>query len=206
VGVLAPTLAMSATGVEPARLIGRAAPLAFLFAALGVGVVAYGFVRLSSEFSHAGSVYAFAGRTLGPRAGFLAGWALTGTYLLFPAVSMSAVGVFGQAFLESTGIAPSAPWLPLSLGAWALIVVLASRDMRVTTRSLLVLEGVSVALIVALTAVIYCGRSPTRRSTCSPTSSRAGWRSDWASSPASPGSRPASRSRHSGREAPGAPA
>jgi pimeloyl-ACP methyl ester carboxylesterase len=72
VGVMAPTLAMSVTGGQAARLIGRAAPLAFVFAALGVALVAYGFVRLAGHFSHAGSVYAFTGLTLGPRAGFFA--------------------------------------------------------------------------------------------------------------------------------------
>ena len=69
VGVMAPTLAMSITGVAAATVLGRAAPLAFAVAALGVGLVAYGFVRLAGEFSHAGSVYAFVGRTLGPRPG-----------------------------------------------------------------------------------------------------------------------------------------
>src|ERR1043165_5350756 len=70
VGVMAPTLAMSVTGVAAAAVLGRAAPLAFAVAALGVGLVAYGFVRLAGEFSHAGSVYAFVGNTLGPRPGF----------------------------------------------------------------------------------------------------------------------------------------
>ena len=70
IGVMAPTLAMSVTGVAAANALGRAAPLAFAFAALGVGLVAYGFVRLAGEFSHAGSVYAFVGNTLGPRPGF----------------------------------------------------------------------------------------------------------------------------------------
>jgi amino acid transporter len=155
VGVLAPTLAMSVTGVEPARLLGRAAPLAFVLAALGVGLVAYGFVRLAGEYSHAGSVYAFAGNTLGPRAGFVCGWALMGTYIVFPPVSILGVATFGQAFLESTGIASDPPWLPLALGAWALIGLLASRDIRVATRSLLGLELASVALILALVIVIY---------------------------------------------------
>ena len=54
VGVMAPTLAMSVTGVAAAAALGRAAPLAFAVAALGVGLVAYGFVRLACEFSHAG--------------------------------------------------------------------------------------------------------------------------------------------------------
>src|SRR6516164_11833557 len=70
VGVMAPTLAMSVTGVAAAAALGRAAPLAFAVAALGVGLVAYGFVRLAGEFSHAGSVYGFVGNTLGPRPGF----------------------------------------------------------------------------------------------------------------------------------------
>ena len=38
VGVMAPTLAMSLTGVQASGLIGRAAPLAYAFAAIGVAV------------------------------------------------------------------------------------------------------------------------------------------------------------------------
>jgi amino acid transporter len=127
VGVMAPTLAMSVTGVAAAAALGRAAPLAFAVAALGVGLVAYGFVRLAGEFSHAGSVYGFVGNTLGPRPGFLAGWALLGTYLVFPPVSIMGVAVFGRAFLATTGVAANADWYPLALAAWAIIGVLAVR-------------------------------------------------------------------------------
>jgi amino acid transporter len=155
VGVMAPTLAMSLTGVGPAGLIGRAAPLAFVMAAVGVGLVAYGFVRLSSRFAHAGSVYGFVGGAIGPRAGFITGWALLGTYLLFPAVSMSAFAVFGVAFLKVTGISSSPSWLPVALVGWALIWLLASRDVRVATRSLLSVELVAVLLILVLVVVIF---------------------------------------------------
>src|SRR5215469_6848455 len=155
VGVMAPTLAMSVTGVAAAAALGRAAPLAFAVAALGVGLVAYGFVRLAGEFSHAGSVYGFVGNTLGPRPGFLAGWALLGTYLVFPPVSVMGVAVFGRAFLATTGLAANADWYPLALGAWAVIAVLAARGVRPTTRSLLAFEIVSVCLILVLMGVIY---------------------------------------------------
>src|SRR5262252_8882514 len=155
VGVMAPTLAMSVTGVAAAAALGRAAPLAFAVAALGVGLVAYGFVRLAGEFSHAGSVYGFVGNTLGPRPGFLAGWALLGTYLVFPPVSVMGVAVFGRAFLATTGVAVNADWYPLALGAWAVIAVLAVRGVRPTTRSLLAFEIVSVCLILVLMGVIY---------------------------------------------------
>jgi amino acid transporter len=154
VGVMAPTLAMSVTGVAAAAELGRAAPLAFAVAALGVGLVAYGFVRLAGEFSHAGSVYAFVGNTLGPRPGFLAGWALLGTYLVFPPVSIMGVVIFGRAFLDTTGLVRNADWYPLGLAAWAVIWVLAARGVRPTTRSLLAFEVVSICLILVLMAAI----------------------------------------------------
>ena len=154
IGVMAPTLAMSVTGVAAAKQLGRAAPLAFVFAGLAVGLVAFGFVRLAAQYSHAGSVYAFVGQTLSPRWGFVAGWALLGTYLVFPPVSIMGVTVFARAFLRSTGLADDADWYPIALAAWALIWFLAARGIRPTTRSLLVFEIVSVALIVVLMVTI----------------------------------------------------
>jgi amino acid transporter len=154
VGVMAPTLAVSITGVQPARLIGRAAPLAYVVAALGVGLVAYGFVRLSGAYASAGSVYAFVGGALGQRAGLVAGWALLGTYLVFPAVSISAAAVFGRALLASLGVWAHAPWLVLALVAWAVIWLIASREIRVAARSLLAFEVGAMALILVLMGVI----------------------------------------------------
>jgi amino acid transporter len=81
IAIMAPTAAMALNGTVPAQLVGRAVPLAFIFATVGVIFVSYAFIRLSGYFSHAGSVYAFSGITLGPRAGFFSGWALLGTYL-----------------------------------------------------------------------------------------------------------------------------
>lgn len=152
---MAPTLAMSVTGVQAAGLIGRAAPLAYAMAAVGVSFVAYGFIRLASHFSHAGSVYAFTGLSLGPRAGFFSGWALLGTYIVFPSVSIMGIAIFSTAFLKSSGIASNPPWWPLALAGWALVALLASRGARTTTRSLLAVEIVAVLLILALVTVIF---------------------------------------------------
>jgi amino acid transporter len=154
VGVMAPTLAMSITGAAAARVLGRGAALAFVAAGLGVGLVAYGFVRLSREFSSAGSVYAFVGRSLSPRWGFVTGWALLGTYLVFPTVSIAGVAIFLRAFLQSSGLATGVDWFPLALVGWSAIGLLAVVGIRPTTRSLLVLELVSVLLIVALMVVV----------------------------------------------------
>jgi amino acid transporter len=67
-GIMAPTLAMSLNGIGPAGLVGASVPLAFLMTFAAVGLVAYSFVRLTQRFNHAGSVYALAGASIGPRA------------------------------------------------------------------------------------------------------------------------------------------
>src|SRR5689334_103028 len=152
---MAPTLAMSVTGPQVAGLLGRAAPLGYAIAAVGVALVSYGFVRLAGQIASAGSVYAFVGRAIGPRAGFFAGWALLGVYIVFPPTSMAAIAVFGEAFLKTTGIDSSPAWLPIALGGCALTWLLASRRIRTATRSVLVFELVSVALILALVVVIF---------------------------------------------------
>jgi amino acid transporter len=151
---MAPTLAMSVTGVQAARLLGRAAPLAYVLAGVGMMFIGYGFVRLSAAFSHAGSVYAFIGRTLGPRPGFFATWALLGTYIVFPPVSVLGIAAFAQAFLRHAGIASSADWLPIALVSWALVWLLASRGVKVTAVSVIAVEAVSLLLIAALMVVI----------------------------------------------------
>lgn len=70
IAIMTPTAAMSTGAIQPAVLTGRAAPLVYVVAVVAIGFVAYGFMQLTRHFSHAGSVHAFAGATLGSRAGF----------------------------------------------------------------------------------------------------------------------------------------
>jgi amino acid transporter len=155
IGIMAPTAAMALNGVGVAGNVGRAVPLLFVVATIGVFLVSFAFIRLSAHYSHAGSVYAFSGATLGPRAGFFAGWALLGTYLAFTAASASEIGLFFGAFLNGTGVWAGTEWAVIALGAAVLIGLLAYADIRVTTRALLSMEAVSVTLIAVLMIVIF---------------------------------------------------
>jgi amino acid transporter len=155
IAIMAPTAAMALNGVAIAGLIGRAVPLAFVFALVGVLLVSYAFVQLAREVNHAGSVYAFTGLTLGPRAGFLAGWALMGTYLAFTVASTAEVGLFFSSFLASTKIAASADWIWIALVAGVLIALVAYGDVKVAARSLLTMEGISVTLIAILVVILF---------------------------------------------------
>src|SRR3954469_24817178 len=151
--IMAPTAAMALNGTAVAGLIGRAVPLAFIIATVGVLFVSYGFVRLTQHFNSAGSVFALAGATLGPRAGFFAGFALLATYTLFTVASGAEIGLFGQSFLDGIGV-HGVDWLPITLVAMVLVAVLGYGDIRVATRSLLGMEGISVLLILVLVVVI----------------------------------------------------
>ncbi|MFC4085777.1 APC family permease [Amycolatopsis samaneae] len=157
VALMAPSMAASINPQQTASAAGRAVPLAFLLSGIGVLLVAYGFVRLCQYYQHAGSVYAFVGATLGPRAGVVAGIGLLGTYTCYAVVTSSAAGTLGTAFLAHTGIWPEPPsWGPFVLtgvalaGAWLLAVVPARRG----TGTLLVVEGATIALILLVTVVV----------------------------------------------------
>ena len=114
---MAPTAAMALNGVGVAANVGQAVPLAFLISAILVFLVAFGIMRLAGHYSHAGSVYAFTGATLGPRAGFFSGWALLGTYLCFTVASTAEVGLFIAQFANGAGIWSGSEWIWIALAA-----------------------------------------------------------------------------------------
>jgi amino acid transporter len=155
--LMAPSMAANINPQGTATTIGRAVPLAFALATIGVLLIAWTFVRLTQRFNHAGSVYGFVGATLGARAGVISGWALMGTYTFYGVVTSTAAGIFGADFLNALGIWTNQPeWAPYLVGAIALAGVwaLAASNIREGTRVLLVIEGTTVGLILIVSVVI----------------------------------------------------
>src|SRR5580700_9252081 len=125
VALMAPSMAANINPQASASTAGRAVPLTFLIAAVGVLLVAYSFVRLCQYFHHSGSVYAFVGATLGPRTGVVAGWGLAGTYMFYAVTTASAAGIFGAWLLDSLGIWKNQPdWAPILIVGIALVLAL----------------------------------------------------------------------------------
>ncbi len=157
VALMAPSMAANINPQGTAGSVGRAVPLAFFLATLGVLLIAYTFVRLCQRFNHAGSVYGFVGVTLGPRTGVVAGWSLIGTYTFYGVVTSSACGIFLASFLDSLGIWTDQPtWAPFVVTAIVLLGVFAMTvtPVRAATRTLLSVEGVTVALILVVAVVV----------------------------------------------------
>ncbi len=157
VALMAPSMAANINPQGTVPLVGRAVPLAFLFATVGVLLVSYGIVRLCQIYNHAGSVFGFVGVTLGPRAGVLAGWALIGTYTFYACVTSMAAGIFGSDFLDRIGVWNNhglASEFVVGFVALAGAFLLASFPARSATRILLSVEGITVALIVIMAVII----------------------------------------------------
>jgi amino acid transporter len=155
IGILGPTMAAGLNGVSSAGHVGKNVPFSYLVAFIAVGFVAYGFVKLTSRFNNAGSVYGLAGATLGPRAGFAAGWTLLGAYVVFAGGTIAATGLFGSTFLDTVSIWPDANWLVVSLVAAAIIAAISYGDVRGIARALIGLELVSVAMVTVLVVTIF---------------------------------------------------
>jgi amino acid transporter len=157
IALMAPSMAANINPQGMVGPVGRAVPLAFLLAAIGVLLVSYGFVRLCQYYQHSGSVYAFVGATLGPRTGAVSGLALFATYTFYGVVTSCASGWLGMAFLDEVGIVHNPEsWvgfliagISLLLSLW-LTVMPAKRG----TTTLLIIEGLTVALIVVVSAVV----------------------------------------------------
>lgn len=155
VGFMGPVMAMSLNGIGVAGLVGKAVPFTFIVSFVGTMLVAYAFIRLTRYFTHAGSVYALAGATLGPRAGFFGGFALLGTYLFFSACITGACAVFFEAMATELGWAiPSWGWLAVAIVSACFALLLNLRENVTTTRTLLAIGMVGILVMLVLSFVI----------------------------------------------------
>jgi amino acid transporter len=154
VGLIGPVGAIALLGTGAAAIIGRAVTLSFVFAVIGVALVAYCFIKLSQHISHTGSVYALVGVTLGPRAGFFAGWALMGAYIAIGCGSTIEIGLFGSNFINDTFGAHISQWWWLALLGLMGVAAVAFLEIRVITRALLTSEVVGAILVTILSIVI----------------------------------------------------
>ncbi|PJI07495.1 MULTISPECIES: APC family permease [Clostridium] len=153
VAIIAPTAAMSINVSLMAGSASFSVPLIFLVSTVVVGLVSFSIIKFNHYFSSAGSLYTFAGKALGKRAGFITGWTLVLAYLTLAAGCSAEFGSFFSSLLKDFwGI--QAPWLPLALIASIGILILGISDAKISTRIMLTMEGLSILLISILSIVI----------------------------------------------------
>ncbi len=130
--------------------------LAYLFAMIGLILVGANINQFARRSATPGSLYSFVTRGLGVHAGFVTGWCLILAYLLTAmAVLAGTVNYAGLLLAEMHLHAPRVLVYALAtLGVW----LIAYKDIRLSTRVMLVLEVVSMALILILGVIVMLKR------------------------------------------------
>jgi amino acid transporter len=149
-----PALAMAFSGPGLAALVGRAAALSFLFAAVTCIFIGYAFMMLARKYNSAGSVYGFVGASIGPRSGFMAGWAMMLMYFVFTPGSAAASGFFVADLFNDLGWWHNASFIWFAIPITVIIWLTGAGLARHSTRTLLTIEGITVLLILVLMVVI----------------------------------------------------
>jgi amino acid transporter len=151
---ISPTLTPVLSIAVVAGLAGIGCWLSYFIGTLGVVVVAASVGILASRHREAGSYFVYVGRTFGPFAGALAGWAMISAYL-FTAVAVSlSFAILLDDFVGAFGV--RAGMLPLSVAMLvfiASVILAAYRDIRLSSRVGLILETISVSIIVVITVL-----------------------------------------------------
>ena len=153
VALMAPSTGMVFVTSFLAAAAGYAVPLAFAASLAGVLIIGFSFGRLSKLYSHAGSAYGLCKDVLGQTAAAFAGWGLTLTYVLLSAALLAGTGEFAQlAIKQVTGI--NLPWGILAVVTSLIVFGFAMNNIRLSMRTMLILEGVSMLLIALVSALI----------------------------------------------------
>jgi amino acid transporter len=152
VAILAPTMAMAFNTAPAAAQSGTAVPLSFLVSTIAMLFVGVSFTEFSKRIAHAGAVYAYTARGLGPKTGFVSGWAITATYFCYAAGCSALFGNFADVFLRHFSIHVPI-WILVGIGI-AVVWVFSYQDIRLSTRAALTLEVISIVVVLILAFVI----------------------------------------------------
>ena len=135
---------------------GNGSWMAYLFGTVMLLFVALNLNQFARRSSAAGSMYGYTVMGLGTTAGNISGWCLIWAYLFIGTAGMTGFTIFASTLLDMAGIHVGP--LPLFAVCAASIWYLGYRDIRLSSNLMLLLEGVSVALILLLCAIVLFGQ------------------------------------------------
>ena len=135
---------------------GNASWLAYLFGTLMLLFVALNLNQFAKRSSSSGSMYAYTVMGLGTTAGNISGWCLIWAYLFIGTAGMTGFTIFSSTLLEMVGI--HVPQLLLFAVCALSIWFLGYKDIRLSSGLMLVLEGLSCALILLLCGIVLFGQ------------------------------------------------
>jgi amino acid transporter len=157
--VLAQSVAVIAPSTVPAAVLGlifatagNGTWLAFLFGMMGLTLVSLNINQFARHSSSSGSLYSYIVTGLGPTFGIMGGCALLFGYMVTGMSTLCGFAIAMNSLLAAAGL--NVPPVLLSTLAMLLVFVLAAGDIRLSSKTMLLLEGAAIIAILALGAVI----------------------------------------------------
>jgi amino acid transporter len=160
---MSPTGAMALLPLLIFLNAGNGTWVSFVIAVVLMVCVGYCAAQFSRRANSAGSFYVWVTQGLGPGAGHTAGWALQLGYVATGVATILGFGIFGADFLNRVTGGAIAADNRLALTVLFLVdffvpLAVAINDMRLSARTSLTLEAVSVTLILILCVAIWIHR------------------------------------------------
>jgi amino acid transporter len=157
---MSPTGAMALLPLLIFLSAGNSTWFTFVIATVLMVCVGYCCAQFSRRTNSAGSFYVWVTQGLGPGAGHTAGWALQLGYVATGVATILGFGIFGADFLNRVSggaISADSRWVLaiLFLVDFFVPLAVAIMDMRLSARTSLTLESISVALILVLCVAIW---------------------------------------------------
>jgi amino acid transporter len=149
VGQIGPAIGVLLTVPYIVGLTGTPGAFAFLLGFILMLTAAVPLAYLARQLPSAGGYYTYLSRTLHPRIGFLASWAWALYSPAAGAFSFSVLGYLLNNILEANyGI--NYPWWVTVVAGAAIIAVIGWSDVRVSGRALIMLSGLEMLIMLAL--------------------------------------------------------
>jgi amino acid transporter len=132
--------------------IGNLSWLAYAVGAVMLMFVAMNLNQFAKRMTGTGSMYTYSAMGLGPTLGSLTGWCLMWSYLFISLAGTTGFTIFAGKVLDAMGIhIPDVVLFAICIGS---CFILAYKDIVISTIVMLILEGVSCTLIIALCCVV----------------------------------------------------
>ncbi|WP_372698951.1 APC family permease [Arthrobacter sp. JSM 101049] len=144
---IGPAAAVGIFGTLDAKSGGAVATV-YVVATLVMAFTASSYMRMSREIPRAGSVFAYAGEGIGPRAGYVSGWMILLDYLLIPSVAYMFTGIALNSLFPSIPI-----WVFVAVAVMA-TTALNLAGVKVASK---VITAVVLLEVAVLLVVLVCG-------------------------------------------------
>ena len=154
VALISPT--MTAVLIIPLAfaIAGNSTWFAYAFATVMLLFTVIALNQFAKRSATTGSMYAYVAKGLGAASGVMTGWALIWCYFFIGTAGLCGFALMSQQFLQGLGLHGTvSPFILFSISA-AIGFTIAYKDVRLSAVLTLVLEGLSVACILALSCFI----------------------------------------------------